>query len=833
MRKSSADNERVSQQCKRPVRRIALIGLSIWFSQSLRAEISPEWTEATKPLLEGVPEVAVVRLGALVDGSLADKEWCAVAAKLAEAQVTARQPEDALVLLADSRLRDLSAAKFWRAQAFASLHLWADALPLYEELAAEQGSSFREAATFGAAEMLRALGRRDEALAKILVLLRDKQWGIQAQLRSAELYIDRADAANARRILDEIQPKSVAERKERRLLRGRLELVLQRPERAIGVFQALLKRPAGATHATLIAALFGIADAHLQLKTPEAGDDVLERFIDRHPADPDLPALFAKLDELYRAQHKPSRNELEKWVRRPEQPRRSFARWYLARMEVRDGRRERARQLFSDLRGTSIRSPAFSEAFLEFAQFEVDDRHFDDAIAILDDARLLHPEPGLLARINFLSANVNYLAKRFDTATAAFEQIGYSNSPWTKAALFNASSGWLQLGNHARFLTDYSELEKQGGDEEARANLRLNEGLMQAAKGDKKAAGSLQQFIRDFPKNPRVSEAWVGLAELAFHSAPPRLDEARKNLAHAAESKPTAAAAERADYLSILVEETAGGNEMKVIGLAKKFLEQHALSPFAPEVRLKLAELYYRHQDFANAQTQFEIIAQQNPDDSLVERALFFAAESAMSSMGEHSLDRAIVLFDQVVQKNGPLRWAARNEQALIERKLGKSKDALALYDEVLKSDADLSYKREALCGKGDIFFEAGATDPNNYQRAIETYDQLASDKDEPIDWRNQALFKKGLCLEKKSDRAGALATFYKILEDEARPDQRREPFWYYKAGFNAARLLEEDSKWESAAAIYDKLVAAGGSRTEEAKARLTNLRLEHFLWTD
>jgi len=39
-----------------------------------------------------------------------------------------------------------------------------------------------------------------------------------------------------------------------------------------------------------------------------------------------------------------------------------------------------------------------------------------------------------------------------------------------------------------------------------------------------------------------------------------------------------------------------------------------------------------------------------------------------MSSMSEHTLDRALVLFDQVVQKNGAMRWAARNEQAVIER---------------------------------------------------------------------------------------------------------------------------------------------------------------------
>ena len=745
MKTARAERRRFSLEAKRRAWWIASIALSIWFFQSLHAEVSPALVEATKPLREGVPEVAVVRLRALLDNSLADEAWRAIAEKLAEAQVTAKQPEDALVLLADSRLREVPSGKFWRAQALASLHRWAEALPLYEELAVAPNPLFREAATFGAAEMLRALGRQDEALAKMLVLFRDKQWSVPAQLRSAELYIDKADAVGARRILDEMQPKSVSERKERRLLRGRIELILQRPERAIGVFQTLLKRPEGATHATLIAALFGIADSHLQLKTPESGDDAIEQFIDHHPADPGLPVLFAKLDELYRAEHKPSRNELERWVRHPEQPRRAFARWYLARLEVRAGHRERARQLFSDLRHGDVESSALAPALLESAQLELDDRNFDEAIAILDDARLLHPSALLLDQINLLSAQAQYLAKRFEVATAAFEQIGHSASPWARLALFNASTGWLQLGDHARFLADYNELEKRGGDEESRVNLRLEQGLMQAAKGEKGAAESLRQFVRDFPKSPRVSEAWVGLAELAFHSTPPALDEARNDLARAADSKPTAAAAERADYLMIWIEDSADVNETKVIELANRFLQQHAASSFLPDVRMKLAEIYYRRQDFANAQTQFEILAQQNPNDPLGEKALFFAAESAKSSMGEHSLDRAIMLFDQVVQLNGDLKWAARNEQAVIERKLGKPQDALLLYQEVLKSNARPSEKREALCGKGDVFFEMGGS--ANYQRAVEAYDQLVSDKEEPIHWRNQALFKKGLCL--------------------------------------------------------------------------------------
>ena len=99
--------------------------------------------------------------------------------------------------------------------------------------------------------------------------------------------------------------------------------------------------------------------------------------------------------------------------------------------------------------------------------------------------------------------------------------------------------------------------------------------------------------------------------------------------------------------------------------------------------------------------------------------------------------------------------------------------------------------------------------------------------------WRNQALFKKGVCLEKESDRDGALATFYRILEFNPSPDRPPEFFWFYKAGFNAGQLLESDAKWDSAAAIYEKLAAAGGNRANEARERLDRLRLEHFLRQD
>ena len=803
--------------------------LSAGLVLTAKADFTTELDAARAPLAEGVPEVAALRLRTMLTRRLKPEEWRTTAEALGAALVLSKQPKEALAILSDGRLRDRSTTKFWRGQALASLERWNEALPLYREVGSDSQTPLRTRALLGAAEALRALNDRDGALRQLLGLFGDKTFGVEARLRSAELYLDKNDPVSARRLLDETQPASSAQKKERRILRGRMELLERNPERALAAFQPLLKKPENASHSIVIAALCGVADAHLQARTPELGDDVLEDFIDRQPSDADIDVVFAKLDELYRAERKIARTELERWSRDPAQPRRALALWYLARLDLRAGRRDRALESFAALRRTEAKSPLLVPALLEYAQLKIEEQDFEGALGILRDAQSFRPEATLRDRINLLAGSVHYRLKRFEPAAMAFETVARAGSPWSHAALFNAALGWLRLGNYARFATVAETLQGHGGDEQERARLRLEEGLQAAARGDPHAEELLRKFIREFPRDTRLSEAWIALAELAYHAQPPKLEEARKNLAQAKSATPTPAAQERADYLFIWLEDSANAGDTKVIELANRFLQEHASSAFAPDVRMKLAEMYYRRQDLANAQTQFELIAQQNPSSPVAEKALFFAADSAMSSLGARSLDRAIVLLDQVVRRNGDLKWTARNQQALVERKLGKPQDALSLYEEVLKSDARPSDKREALCGKGDVLFEAGGNE--NYRRAIEAYDALAADRDEPGYWRTQALFKKGLCLEKAGDRAGALSTFYDVVEDEGRPERRRELFWYYKAGFNAARLLEEDAKWESAAAIYEQLAATGGSRSEEAKQRLERLRLDHFLW--
>jgi tetratricopeptide (TPR) repeat protein len=796
------------------------------------AEIA-DWDAAVRPLEEGVPQVAVMRLRMILERDLAGPDRKTVMAKLGEALLAAGEAGQALQVLEDPALQDLSATWLWRAQALASLQRWSEALPLYQKVAAQNPSPFRTSALLGQAEALRALQRFDEALQAFSLLLGDPQWNDRAQLRSIELLLEKRDNTGARRVLDKARPAALSDKKEKRYLQGRLEAQLNHHERAIELYQTILRRPEGATRAVLIATLCAMAESHLQLLTPEAGDDSLEDFIEHYPTDPELPIIFEKLDQLYRVESQASTQELSRWANDSAQPRRSLATWYLARAELRAGRREAARRAYTKLREDHFQLPALAEGLFEFAQLEMEERHFDEALAILQDAAAIHPRSVWQERIALLTARAHYQARQFDKAGQTFEQVANASPRLRRDSLFNASLAWLQQNDRDRFLADTKDLASTGASEDTRGDLLLEEGLTQAAQGNSKAAQTIENFVRQFPRHRRVAEAWVALAELAFHAAPPRFADARKDLEKARASEPSPTATERADYLTIWLEDAAPDSDpAKIIAAATEFIRKYPGSPFVADVRMKLAETYYRRQDFANAQTHFQILAQENPRGPFTERALFFAAKSATQSMAAQSLDRALVLLDEVVKKNGELKWAARNEQAAIERKLGKGQDAATLYDEVLAGNAKPEEKREALCGKGDIFYEAGEANRENYQRAIEIYDQLAAQKDAPIHWRNQALFKKGICLEKLGDRENALATFYRIIEQENRPDQpQREFFWYYKAGFNAARLLEDDSKWQPAAVVYQKLASVGGARSDEAKSRLSRLRLEHFLW--
>src|SRR5256714_4790959 len=515
-----------------------------------------DWEAAVRPLDEGVPQVAVMRLRSILQRSLAPPDKQIVLAKLGEALLASGEPGERLRGLDVPGLQDLPATLRWRAQALAALQRWTEALPLYQKIAAQDPSPFRNTALFGAAEALRALQRFDEALQLFAALLGDPQWNDRAQLRSIELLLEKRDNSGARRILDKARPASLSDKKEKRYLQGRLEAQLNHHERAIELYQTILRRPEGTNRAVLIATLCAMADSHLQLQTPETGDDALEDFIEHHPTDPELSVVFEKLDELYRAERQASSQELSRWMNDPTQPRRAFAQWYFARAELRAGRREAAQSAFGKLRDEYAKFPALAPALFQFGELEMEERRFDEALAILNDAMALSPVPAWADRITLLIARAQFQARHFDKAAQTFEQVANRSPAMRRDSLFNASLAWLQQNDKDRFLADTKELASgPTNNDDTKADLLLEEGLTEAAQGNSRAAQTLENFVRQFPSHKRAAEAWIALAELAFHGAPPRFDEARKNLERARSGGPSTAATERAEYLTIWIED--------------------------------------------------------------------------------------------------------------------------------------------------------------------------------------------------------------------------------------------------------------------------------------
>ena len=56
---------------------------------------------------------------------------------------------------------------------------------------------------------------------------------------------------------------------------------------------------------------------------------------------------------------------------------------------------------------------------------------------------------------------------------------------------------------------------------------------------------------------------------------------------------------------------------------------------------------------------------------------------------------------------------------------------------------------------------------------------------------------------------------------------------WFYRAGFEAVHLLQQQERWVPAVNVAEKLAAASGPRSQEARKLATEIRLKHFIWEE
>ena len=784
------------------------------------------YSDAQQAIDDGIPEVGVQKLKQYLAGDPAPEARAVATLKLAGALLESGNPEEALQTL--GKTEDGAEYDFLKAQIYSAMGRWNEAAGLFHKLGADKNPQLAARAKQGEAEALYSIDRLPEAIA-ILESLPDT--GPDVKLRLADFYLEAHEIKKCVAILSASAPASPAGIKWKKYLEGRLLLARDQAREALAKFDEIIKDPQGVGENLMVCATLGKTEAQVALGGAEQADGVLEDFIRLHPDSRYLELLFRRLDQIYSNEENASTAELLKWSQNPPARRKALAEFYMARAEIRAKMPEKA---LADLEEFTRDFPDHSlaaKAFLLQGGILMEQGKTDAALMAFEAAMRKATNGNALAEVEIEAGRAHFKQRDYVLAANMFRSAaGHSERLW-QTALFNSALAWLNQGNYDKFIEDYKQLSARFPEGNFRRDLLLEEGLLQARSGDPRAKESLQLFIRDFPDHFRVAEARLALAEICFLSSD---YTGSGNYLKAVNATPQSIeTSDRAEYLAIFLDGANPGDESKVIAACQKFIRERKKSTLLPEVRMKLGQIYFRREDFANAQTQFELLAAESPGTPYAEMALYLAGKSATQSMNNGATDRALDLFEQVKKLNGPLKPYALQQQALIKSRLGLESEAVILYDNILGSKPDADLKFAALCGKGDNYFSMGNSDPKALEQAIAVFNDLAKDPEVTPFWRNQALYKKGKCLEKQNKPAEALTVFYDVLGSQQGNGEEPDYFWYYKAGFDTARMLETQEQWKSAIGVYKKMAGVNGPRSKEAGDRARQMRMEHFIWEE
>ena len=413
-----------------------------------------------------------------------------------------------------------------------------------------------------------------------------------------------------------------------------------------------------------------------------------------------------------------------------------------------------------------------------------------------------------------------------------------------RRAIFNAAVVALHAGEAALFQTLLAQVaaigDAQAGGKapsgahgDSAADLRLERVLQLAAQRDASAEVALQEFLAEHPGHPRAVEGQIALAELCLLDLPPRLKPAVAALEKAASvTDAPRPLRERIAYVRMWQREAAG-DLAAAAGEGDRFLEAWPESSFTDQVRMKVADCYFRLEDYPNARTHFETLATEQPDSPYAEAALFFAAKAAMAVISPEGRERALEIWLELAEREGSFSILARVEHLHALRRDERAAEALVLLEGLLEEKSlEPEMRRQLVCEKIELLLLLGPSDAKRYETAATVARAFLATADLPYLWAARAGWLLAQACRGQGKNAEALEACYDVVDTtSAGPENPAEFRWFYMAGFDAISLLEQDRQWEAAAKLAEQLSKTAGDQAADAKKRATDIRLKHFLW--
>jgi TolA-binding protein len=790
------------------------------------------YQEAVQAETEGVPEVSVTKLRQFLAQKPAEPNVTPAKLLLARCLLQIRRPEEALTVLNDSSLTSEDALQL-KAETLLRARRWREAAELFGKILGNARE--RTDARLGLAEALRKTGDSDAALITLKPLLDERtKPDSRGIIMAAEIEAGQGQFDRATEHLTDLAEGTDTEQLEKQCLLGQIALRTGKLDDAEAAFSQVIAASKGQTARLAAISQLDLGRVSIEQQEFDEAESVLVKAINNQTQSAILPELFEALYTVYAEQQSPSLTALIRWSQEKPQDvgsdRPVFALYYLGKLQLRMDA-AKGEEIFRRLINDYPTHRLAGLAAVAVARLKIDRASPDQAVPLLIQWLTSGADKRLAERVQVEQtlAEAYFREAKFSEAHDLYLRLAEADPPNRARFLYGAAISAFRAGDRQHYESAVHELSTSPTNQTLLGDLEIARATIEARNGQSGADATLRHFLAAFPNHPRTPEAHLLLAEVAFTELPPNHATAKDELREISTDSLEIAENEARLNFFVLADD-AQQNITVVARAAQEFIQQYPQSPTRAQVRLKLGEVYFRQNDFPNAQTQFELVAEQQPDSPWVETALFLAGEAARKSLNPSSVDRAVDLFEEVYKMDGSLRFQARLEQALTKRQIQQEKEAIVLLDDLLAQNVPQEIRGEALEAKGESQFSLGTKDQSQYEAAIKTFDALADLDSNSLEWRQSALYRKAKCLQQLGKTDDALATLYDVLNAGG---NRSDEVWFFRAGFDAAELLEARRSWNSAAAVYEKLTAIPGPRAEEAKSRLERLRLEHFLWAE
>lgn len=395
--------------------------------------------------------------------------------------------------------------------------------------------------------------------------------------------------------------------------------------------------------------------------------------------------------------------------------------------------------------------------------------------------------------------------KNYFLAAATYEDIlkKYPRTIYTDYVKFNLGMCYLKNKDMNQAIASFSNLVENYPSSrfitKAKYYLALSYSYKEAYP---QAKHLLENFIRDYPKDDLIYKVYYLYGKCFFNEN--NYELAAKMFKSVIEGIIDKEIIELA-YIDLASCYLNLVQKQEALSIYKDFFKKFPNSNYSGYVALALGEIYENSQDINKAKKYYQLVLEKYPTSSWAKEAYLYLAQIYLK---EDKLIIAQNYLRKIINEDSPIAIKAKLNLAKIYALNSDLKASLALYDQLIDKESDLT--KMAIYEKALLL-----KDNEQYEDSINLLNRAIGLGIKSI----EAHFALALCLEKVNKYQEAKEEYYRtayLFNDSN---------YQVKSYFRIAAILEKENNLSAAKDLYQKIISLDIEESKIAKLRLSQLK--------